>query len=620
MTRAPRPVRGAPGLHAVDVDASHALSRWLAGRRPVLARIALRGTWLDEEDVSRLLRLTLPGIDEIAALLEISRYARSGRYDALIVDTAPTGHTLRMLATPETLRAVARVFDNMQAKHRVMSEALRGAWRPDAADVLIEELDRDGRDLAALLREPARVRVSWVTLPEPMAVAETLDALSSLDASGIRVTEVIANRITAPPPGPCRWCSARRALEGRALATFRRAHPRLATAAVSARPEEPRGARALMQIAREIEEQRRFPASARPAPRARIAGLSARGRRAVASLDAIDISGVQLLMFGGKGGVGKTTCAAAVALALARRHRNTRVLLLSTDPAHSLGDVLGAPLSNDARTLKRGPRNLRVRELDATRGFEEVRMRYGAAIDAIFDRLSRGSRFDASHDRRVMRDLIDLAPPGIDELAAIVDVTDALAGQSHDSRELLVMDTAPSGHALRLLQMPALVQEWANALMSILLKYQPVVGVGVLGPILLRLAQGTRALRELLADAARTRFVAVTRPGSLPRAETLRLLVRLRALDIPVRAVVVNAAGAGTCRRCRQVERIERREIAELQRALRRRRGLRVIVAPAEVPPPHAPPALENWLGRWSALSSQQKVGITGEGGDPRRR
>jgi arsenite-transporting ATPase len=595
-------MRGAPGLRAVDIDAPHALSRWFAGRRPVLARIALRGTWLDEEDVSRLLRLTLPGIDEIAALFEISRHARSGRYDAVIVDTAPTGHTLRMLAMPEMLRAVARVFDHMQAKHRVMVDAIRGSWQPDAADVLIEELDREGRELAALLRDTAQVRLSWVTLPEPMAVAETVDALASLEAAGIPVTHVIVNRITPPRPSSCRWCTARRSFERRALTALRCGYPRLLTAIVADRPEEPRGARALVQIAREIEQQRPLPEGGRTAARVRGDGLPSARTRSRSPLDAIDLAGLQLLMFGGKGGVGKTTCAAAAALALARRNRNRRVLLLSTDPAHSLGDALGEQLSDHARGLTGGPRNLSVRELDATRRFEEVRSRYGAAIDAMFDRLSRGSRFDAAHDRRVMRDLIDLAPPGIDELAAIIDVANTLTGKPHGASELVVMDTAPSGHALRLLQMPALVHDWAKALMSIVLKYQPVLGVGDLGPIVLQLAQGTRTLRELLADAARTRFVAVTRPAALPRAETLRLLSRLRTLKVAVPAVVVNAAGAGTCARCRKAERVQRREIAELQRGLQRRRGIRVIVAPSEMPPPHGVAGLETWLRSWTAL------------------
>ena len=108
---APRRVASARGhLDAVEIDARAALTRWLRTRRPVFEQMALRGTWLDEDDVSRLLQLSLPGIDEIAALLEIARFSAGRRYEQIVVDTAPTGHTLRMFGTPAVLRGVASVF------------------------------------------------------------------------------------------------------------------------------------------------------------------------------------------------------------------------------------------------------------------------------------------------------------------------------------------------------------------------------------------------------------------------------------------------------------------------------------------------------------------------------
>lgn len=590
MTRRPRPARGRTRLKVADIDAARALSAWLARRRPIFARIALRGTWLDKDDVARLRRLSLPGLDEIAALLEITRRARSGRYDVVVVDTAPTGHTLRMLQMPDVLRAIARVFDHMQAKHRVMAEALRGEWEPDEADDLIEELDRDGRELTQLLRDPSRARMSWVTLPEELAVAETLDALGTLSDAGIPVTRLIVNRVTPPPLSACRWCQARRVVEGKALAPLRRAHPRLPATAVAARSVEPRGARALTAVARDIGQPPELPSATGRLARVEAVGVVHTGAtRARDPLRAIDVPGVQLLMFGGKGGVGKTTCAAAAALAIADRHRQRRVLLLSTDPAHSLHDVFAQRMSAP---------NLCVRELDATQTFEQVRVRYGEAIDAMFDRFSRESSFDATHDRRVMRDLIDLAPPGIDEIAAVLEVTDALTDAPGD---LLVVDTAPTGHALRLLQMPAIVQDWTKAVMSILLKYQPVVGLGDLGSTLLRLSQGTRRLRQLLADSRRTRFVAVTRAAALPREETVRMIGELRTLGIVVPVTIVNAAGAGTCAHCARMIRAERAELERLDRGLRGT-ATRVVVSPGEMPPPRGVSALQAWVHRWTAL------------------
>jgi arsenite-transporting ATPase len=191
-----------------------------------------------------------------------------------------------------------------------------------------------------------------------------------------------------------------------------------------------------------------------------------------------------------------------------------------------LGDVFGAPVSDAARPVKGGPANLLVREIDARRGFAALRDRFAAAIDALVARLTGGSSVGGSatvYDRQVLQDLFDLAPPGVDELIAVIEVTDAiLGGQRAAPFDLVIIDSAPTGHALRLLEMPGLAHDWVKALMAILLKYQDAVGVGELGEVLLRLSQGLRRLRELLADPARTTFVAVTRAAALPHAETVR--------------------------------------------------------------------------------------------------
>ena len=117
----------------------------------------MRGTYLDDEDVARLLKLSLPGIDEVIGLLEITRMAARG-FDQIVVDTAPTGHTLRLLAAPALLGRVAGVLDTLQAHHRAVVAALRGSYQGDAADTLIGELERDGETLAAMLRDPAAQR------------------------------------------------------------------------------------------------------------------------------------------------------------------------------------------------------------------------------------------------------------------------------------------------------------------------------------------------------------------------------------------------------------------------------------------------------------------------------
>jgi arsenite-transporting ATPase len=595
-------------LYAANVKATAVIRKWLRVRRSALEDIAVRGTWLDRDDVSGLLRLSLPGIDELAGMLEIARFRRAGRYDLVVADTAPTGHTLRMLSMPDTLALIATVFDSMQSKHRVMMEMLRGARQPDAADALIAELDRDSRDLAELLTDPARVDVSWVTLPEMMATAETVDAVRALADAHVHVRTIIINRLTPPSRGRCAWCRARRAFEASATQDLisklrdiarNRVQHRAEVITVTDRGAEPIGLRALSNIGAELEANHPPP---RPSRRGR---PRARGRidsrQSTRECDVFNLAGARLVMFGGKGGVGKTTCAAAAAIAIAQRHPSLRLLLLSTDPAHSLADVLETTVSDTAGPVPRGPENLHVRELDAAAAFHRIREQYAGAIDALFDRLTHGSVFDLGHDRRIMHRLLDLAPPGIDELVAVLNVTQALGlGGERARYDFVVMDTAPTGHALRLLEMPHLVEDWTKALMRILLKYQPVFGLGELGAMLLRLSRQVQRLRALLRDRIATQFVVVTRPGVLPRAETMRLLGRLNRIGIHVPAILVDSVGKGSCTDCRRVAAIERREIAALRSGMHANGGQgRLVIAPAEMPPPSGFTALLRWRKQW---------------------
>jgi anion-transporting ArsA/GET3 family ATPase len=200
---------------------------------------------------------------------------------------------------------------------------------------------------------------------------------------------------------------------------------------------------------------------------------------------------------------------------------------------------------------------------------------------------------------------------------AIVDVSDAL--DTATGRHLLVLDTAPTGHALRLLEMPALVHEWVKALMAILLKYQSIAPLGNLGALLLRMSQGLSRLRALLTDPARAAFVVVTRTGALPLAETERMLRQLDSLEIPVAAVIVNAVGAGSCERCKVVIREQSQALAMIRRSKRLRRRA-IVGAPARLPPPTGPGDLQAWRGMWRAAPSGISSEAWGPGRKPRKR
>ncbi|HEX3127836.1 MAG TPA: ArsA family ATPase, partial [Thermoanaerobaculia bacterium] len=187
------PVQVAKNLLAAELDVERALDRWLGERREVFKEIAGRGTYLDEEDVDRLLGLSLPGVDELMGMLELARIARESDVEEVVVDTAPTAHTLRLLQVPALLQRFAGALDRLEEKHRVLAERFGGVHHPDRADELIAAIEKEGRDLADHLRE--RSSFTWVLLPEALAIAETRDALAALDEAGLKVEELIVNRV-----------------------------------------------------------------------------------------------------------------------------------------------------------------------------------------------------------------------------------------------------------------------------------------------------------------------------------------------------------------------------------------------------------------------------------------
>src|SRR5262249_37636067 len=139
--------------------------------------------------------------------------------------------------------------------------------------------------------------------------------------------------------------------------------------------------------------------------------------------------------------------------------------------------------------------SLRARELDAARAFSRRRDRHRAAVEELFATLRGGSAFDAPYDRAVLEDLIELSPPGLDERFAWLAVIEALPRY-----DLVVVATAPPGHALRLLELVATARAWVQALLQILLKYRRIAGLGNLARDLTDTARELRELQELLHD------------------------------------------------------------------------------------------------------------------------
>jgi len=243
-----------------------------------------------------------------------------------------------------------------------------------------------------------------------------------------------------------------------------------------------------------------------------------------------------LIFFGGKGGVGKTTLAAAYSLASARA--KIRTLLVSTDPAHSTSHLLGLNLGDEATEVEA---NLWGVEIDAD-----------AHAGRYIDLVAEDARAVVSPEilPTVGRHLeIARSAPGMLESALLERFMD-LMEQCPATYDRIVFDTAPTGHALRMLQLPALLSVWVEGLASQREKMATVERfarnlVGDEEPAEDRLLDKLRARQRRVEDARRrllrdATFNLVLNPERLPIEETARALALLREAEIEVGAIVVN--------------------------------------------------------------------------------
>ncbi len=511
-----RAVRGASGLKARQLDAAALRRAFLDRWRDVIAEIVDRGTYLDRAEVDGLVDAALPGADEIFALLALADLfadARTG--ERIVVDTAPTGHTLRLLALPDTFRALLDMLELMQDKHRFMVSALTRRYARDAADEFLDEMRARVESLQRMLADRDTLAAIVVARAEPVVAVETARYVEALGTLGVTVAAIVVNAVPRSASNPR---SAFRAIDA--------SIPRLA---IPRRSTPPRGIGDVSAAVGTMTES----FGHRPAP------SQAQRRRTARRGMAIDTLVRPLTIVGGKGGVGKSTVACALAIAAAEAS-DEPVLLVSTDPAPSIADALGATeqarASGGAEWTVSGVNNLNARQLDAASAFEAARDRYQSQIDAMFGAVvARGT--DVARDRAVMRDLLSLAPPGVDELFALSMLGDEIAAGRFAR---VVVDPAPTGHLLRLLEMPAIALDWSHRLMRLMLDYREVVGLGDAAAELLAFSKRTRALDALLRDRARSGVILVTLDEPVVRLQTRRLARAVRERGADVIALVWN--------------------------------------------------------------------------------
>jgi arsenite-transporting ATPase len=235
-------------LFAYEMDASLALERFRAAHGEVLAEIAERGTLLDEEDINQLLNLSLPGLDEVMSLFELSEVDRAGKYTRIVVDTAPSGHTSRLLRLPEVFERIVRTLDLMGEKHRYMIEQFARRRAPlGQVELFLRDLNARIASVRKLLYDSEETSFFLVTIPEAMSVRETQRYLELLKAQGVPVRDLIVNRVEQEHKG-CEYCHARVVGQKKWLKEIKRAFRGLEFHYVPLQAQEVRGLEALKEV------------------------------------------------------------------------------------------------------------------------------------------------------------------------------------------------------------------------------------------------------------------------------------------------------------------------------------------------------------------------------------
>lgn len=250
-----------------------------------------------------------------------------------------------------------------------------------------------------------------------------------------------------------------------------------------------------------------------------------------------DLDQNELILFGGKGGVGKTTSAAAAALYLSSLDREKKTLIFSTDPAHSLSDSFEQEIGDKVTPIT-GVEGLSALEIEPARLLEEFKEEYREAINEAFETFLKGG-MDAPYDRAIMEKVIESVPPGIDELMSMMKIMDFMERREFDR---YILDMAPTGHALRFLELPDLIREWFKTIFRLLLKYKGVSASGLnkTAELILKRSRQLRLVEAALRNPQRCQFVCVTIPEAMSLAETKRLVQRLSQLRVACREVIVN--------------------------------------------------------------------------------
>ncbi|EOO02604.1 putative arsenical pump-driving atpase protein [Phaeoacremonium minimum UCRPA7] len=281
----------------------------------------------------------------------------------------------------------------------------------------------------------------------------------------------------------------------------------------------------------------------------------------------LDQRSLRWIFVGGKGGVGKTTTSCSLAIQLAKVRRS--VLLISTDPAHNLSDAFSQKFGKEARLVE-GFSNLSAMEIDPNGSIQDLLA--GQGEDGA-DAAGMGGMGG------MMQDLA-FAIPGIDEAMSFAEVLKQVKSLSY---ETIIFDTAPTGHTLRFLQFPSVLEKALAKVSQLSSQYGPLLngflgsnGALPNGQNLNEMMEKLESLRQTIGevntqfkDENLTTFVCVCIPEFLSLYETERMIQELASYGIDTHSIVVNQLlfpkPGSECEQCNARRKMQKKYLDQIE-------------------------------------------------------
>jgi arsenite-transporting ATPase len=524
VTDIPSSLADLPNLSIQALDAQKLLLEFKAKYSNFLELLVERGSLADGDDLAPVWDLDWPGLNELMGLLEIQRLLAEKEVDRVIVDMAPSGHTLNLLRLKDFLDVILNSLELFQEKHRVITKSFTGSYTADEVDNFLVDMKTQLAEGRRLLQDETFTGCLVVGISEPMCFLETERFINSLETLEVPYAGLFINRVlTNADIEPDRYAEQQNLLD-----KYLQLVPNQPVFIIPQQRVEPLGGVSLDALSSQI--QKIDSVELAPAPKIEWPN------KVLPSFSDFINEGCQLIIVGGKGGVGKTTVSAAIAWAAAQQHPDKKIRVISIDPAHSLGDAFGKEFGHEPIDL--AP-NLSGQEIDANRVLEQFRADY---LWELADMISgEGSKKDTTinvaYVPEAWRQIMSQALPGIDEMLSLVTVMDLLDSNQQD---LIILDTAPTGHLLRFLEMPSALGDWLSWIFKLWIKYQDVLGrVDFIGR-LRKLRQQVVQAQKKLKNPQHTQFIGVIQSEAAIISEHIRLTASLKKMGVNQRYVVQN--------------------------------------------------------------------------------